>query len=352
MPVTKDEYYHLLAMKMIKNDCETLKALVPTLNQPYILLSSMPYLSLFCKSFEDYCHSQGKNIAISNASRYSIETVRSKLKLFGKRFDIATLSTEKIDRILDDLYLHHNLGIIYDSKSHIITNTQYLLFLFQPKEMEKCDLSNVDIGLLGKAIGTVINSVSKGLSKYSIPGIPLIANKRYTLFYYDIITDMQPLCNKECGLSKAISLLILHILCSVNYCLYIINDIVKDANPWKLRVQYISLYYAFMQLDRISQNLPSGAVRDTLVTIRAEVEPIINPDFRSCLMHYGFINKAQYLIDDNYLNYAIPFFGLVESCFGGKEYCDLLGRVNQGLVSMSNALTQFMGIEPKNLLII
>ena len=146
---TKDEYYHSLSMLSIKNDCETIKALQSTLNQPIIILSMLPYLSLFCKALEEYMIERDAISSLSNNSSYSMSNIRSKLKLFNQRYERSLRYVEEVNNVQDQIFknklrfrllellnCYYNMGIFFDKEGNIIGNTQFLFSLFQEKTPE------------------------------------------------------------------------------------------------------------------------------------------------------------------------------------------------------------------------
>lgn len=172
--VSKDEYYNFLAVSQIKNDCETFKSLLPTLNQSIIVLAMMPYLALFCKETEEYLSVHNNPVKVQNSSSFSIEDTRAKLKLFNERYGKSLRYIETIDDIQDTLFkdrlrfsflkylnVNYNLGIYFDSKGNVISDTQFLFSMFQGKSPKAQDLIGEEVMEFGKSIGSAIASVSQ-----------------------------------------------------------------------------------------------------------------------------------------------------------------------------------------------
>lgn len=58
-------------------------------------------------------------------------------------------------------------------------------------------------------------------------------------------------------------------------------------------------------------------------------------------MHYSYKNDGQPLIDSNFLDPNVPFFGLIKSCFGmsfDDFNCELDSAINQLSTILENLL--------------
>lgn len=62
-------------------------------------------------------------------------------------------------------------------------------------------------------------------------------------------------------------------------------------------------------------------------------------------MHYSFINNGHYQIDDNYIDFKIPYFELIETLFDGKSYCQVNKQVDESMDLISNTLTELLHID-------
>ena len=143
--VSKKEYYHLLSIIAIKNDSETLKALVPAFLQPVVSLMSLPYIALFCSSVEEFINHSGiTKVQLQNDSPFSISGTRNKLKLFSEKYGQLKNCILKADADQDDAFrrqlrfkwlaplnIHYNLGVFFTSDGKIIGNTQYNTICFR-----------------------------------------------------------------------------------------------------------------------------------------------------------------------------------------------------------------------------
>lgn len=85
--VSKEEYYSLLSTIAIKNDSETLKALVSAFSAACGFSYVAPYIALFCSSVGEFINHSGiTEVQLKNGSPLSISDVRNKLKLFSEKY--------------------------------------------------------------------------------------------------------------------------------------------------------------------------------------------------------------------------------------------------------------------------
>ena len=104
------------------------------------------------------------------------------------------------------------------------------------------------------------------------------------------------------------------------------------------------MYYAYQSINNLCKNTKDMALSQSWKEVTSKLSPIFDSRFRSCMMHYSFINKGTYLIEDQYLDYSIPFYGLVESCFDGKTYESMQQEILSNLKIMSDAIKFFCTI--------
>ena len=352
--VSKDEYYHLLTMLTIKNDATTLFSLAPHINNPYITLGMLPLLSHFCVSVLDYYNSQNISVNLPKLSSFSLSDVRLKLKLFSESHKKGIAQIAKINYIQDNsfksklrfsilskLNMYYNLGIVSDSEGNIIFNTQLLYYIFQDKKFSHTELHNEDIKAFVHEIFTIITSVHHGLIDCLPDCNPKIKATLFSLKYKDFNTNknFNFFTNQEYGVEY--SLLVLHLLCSLNFVRYVLNKLLSVDNIWLLRAKYITLYY-------VIKSVKVFASQSTIPAIKAlqnsETESLLNGTFRSCMMHYAFINKEMYSIEDKYLDLSKPFWGLAETCFNGISYEDLCKTIDQEINTLADKLESILHI--------
>ena len=74
----------------------------------------------------------------------------------------------------------------------------------------------------------------------------------------------------------------------------------------------------------------------------SDTDGLFDSEFRSCMMHYSFINNRKCAIDDKYLNVQTPFGGLVESRFDGYNYSKYFNLLNDKIVKFSDVLENIL----------
>ena len=201
--VSKEEYYSLLSTIAIKNDSETLKALVSAFSQPVVSLMSLPYIALFCSSVGEFINHSGiTEVQLKNGSPLSISDVRNKLKLFSEKYGQLKNLILKADADQDDAFreklrfkwlaplnIHYNLGVFFTSDGKIIGNTQYVYHMFQDRKFSRNRLEGKAVQEFGEVLGTIIQSVCTGLSGFLPEYKTEVFYKRFPIFYKDYNTN-------------------------------------------------------------------------------------------------------------------------------------------------------------------
>lgn len=353
VPIPKGDFYHLLTMLTIKNDVTTLFALAPYIRTPFVSLGMLPFLSHFCVSVRDYYDSQNASVNLPNLSSFSFDDVRLKLKLFSDSHKKSSKQIVMTDSIQDNSFksklrfpsktnTYYNLGIIADSDGNIVFNTQFLYYIFQDKKFSHNELQSEDVKAFGYEIGKIIASVYQGLLD-NLPNFnPTIYPAVFSLKYKDFNTNRTFNIFPQQEDGKESSLLILHLLCSLNFARYVLNKLLAPNNIWLLRAKYITLYYAVRSINNFADKSSIPAMK-ALKT--PEYTPLLNSTFRNCMMHYAFINKGVYAIDDRYLDLNRPFWGLIESCFNGMSFENLCAAVDYEIGSLANKLETILSID-------
>lgn len=350
--ITKEEYYQSLSLLTIKNDCDTVRELMLRYHDPILALGFMPYYALFCKEAEDYMDKCGVNIVVQNNSPYKIDQARLKLKQFNDRFGKATRYVDELDESQDYLFknrirvkflrkfnLHNNIGIYYYNKS-IIGNTQYYYSLFQDRKIITKEIIGKDVNEFAMAMGEIVGSISHLLERLPESTANII-EKEFDIYYQDLNTNKRQMFETESETPKSFQLFLLHTLSGINFARLVINSILHD-NTWKLRSMYIAMYYANEQIRLILKKSNDSKLNTALTECVKKLNPLFSFDFRSCMMHYSFINKGKSIIDDQYADIALPMYGLVESCFNGMSYDELQYKVIDNLNIMANSIEELL----------
>lgn len=357
--VSMDDYYQALSLYTIKNDCTTISELIFRHRNPILALGLMPYYALFCIEIEKYLNEQGVEIKVPNNSPFKTEQIRLKLKQFNDRFGRASRYVSGLDESQDELFkekiwlkfirrlnINYNLGIYYYDNS-IIGNTQYYYSLFQERKVTTKRIHGNDVKDFSRVMGNIVGTVSRLLK--DLPGQqPVILDKDFEIYYQDINTNKKQIFLLEQKTPKSTALLLLHTLSNINFARLILRPILIEST-WKIRVMYITMYYSYLQLELLKDKSGDATLISVLTTCVNKLNPIFNSDFRSCMMHYAFINDGRYIIDNQYADFSLPMYGLVESCFGGLSYELFLNQVTDNLNIMAKSIEGLLVLSSDNL---
>lgn len=355
------EMYHekenldTITLMTINDECDLLVNLANIYRDPNISLTMLPYYALFCVEAGKRFEEMGIPLEQISDGPFSINITRARLKLFNDRMGkvIKLINTIHYDQ--DQLYrnkyksvlrkrlnLYGNMGITFYEK-RIMANTYFIISLMDKKDGHYVDISGPEAFEFGKSIGQAIANIFN-ISIQIQRNVPDIIKKDITVLYKDININRRKIfaiCGKD---SRALSILLLNVLGNLNFTNYFVEDIIGE-NTWKLRIQYISMYYAKEMISRVAER-----TEDRLVSIRMEacinnLHPIFNQRFRNCMMHYSFAEKGQNLIEEKYFDIEKPLYGLIESCFDGKCYEVFSSEVKDNIYMMESLLNSMLLVD-------
>lgn len=341
--------FKIITLMTINDECDLLKSLL-SINWKASLglsLSLLPYCALFCVEVSN----RFKEIGIpfeQSYKHFDIEITRARLKLFNDKIGKAIKLVDKIyqdqDRTFREklrfdwmrrLDLHCNLGITFYNKK-VIANTYFLVSLLDKKDGHYVEPSGQEVYEFAEGIGQALKKVSDQF-------IHIQRNKTNTLkntikvLYKDVNVNRNKLFMIDGKESRELGILLLNVLGSICFTLYLIEDIVGD-NTWKLRAQYLAMYYAREMLARVSERTEDSKVSSKIADCVANLHNIFIPCFRNCMMHYSFAGKGNILIKEEFFDIEKSLYGLVESCFDGKNYKELSNEVKDNLIMMEGLL--------------
>lgn len=312
-----------------------------------------------------------------------IKDIRMKLKIFEDGYSKSKRMLLGIDYLQNEIFknqltfsfmknwnIHYNLGIYTNENKIVVGNTQYNYYLLQDNRFLKRGLdeiaatyaispSNFDLNKqVGKecyqyayTCGQFINSVCTALKNFDSP-ITIGSQKNHVDFYYaDYNTNVKsPLFPKgEDG--KATILYLLHILSTMNFLLYVLNDYAKDDYGWWLKINYIVYYYSIHKLTDLQEHfvqnkLMTSGISDYLQKMDLKNAKFMNGTFRNYLMHSSLTDKnGNSIISSSNLDKSKPLFGLVETCFDGMSYGELKESVILEMKQISNILSEWLGTQ-------
>lgn len=349
---SEEDCVNVITLMTINDECDLLIGIATHFREPNFSNCSLPYHALFCVEVADRLKEMGIPFTSSCNGVFDIKATRTRLKLFndklGKVIKLINCIYQDQDQIFGSRLrygwmrrrnMYYNMGI-YFYKNKIIANTYYLISLFDKKDGHYDELNGNDVFDFARGIGRTLRSVSD-ISAGIQRNEPDLHDIDITVLYKDININRRKLFAIEGAESKFMGILMLNVLGNINFTLYLIEDIVGH-NTWKLRSQYISMYYAKEMLMRVAERTDDFEIAKRISTRIDELNPIFNLCFRNCMMHYSYSQNGAILIREEYFDIEKPLFGLVESCFDGMSYDKLSDMVKGNLKMMGNLIESMM----------
>ena len=341
------ELERLISIRIIQEDAETIFSLMSSERDSIFAMEIVPYYALFVQSCQEY---MGKDF-FSEEIALHIKDIRNHIKSYAESFGKSKRKVASIDQeqdmnfksqlrfnFLKSWNIHLNLGTYWTEDHHIIGNTQQVAAFIDAKDLSDPEVKQKQYDL-GYQIGSFVSSVRNGLSAFW--GQPTVARTATAITiknYYDINTNKNNAFFVE-NTFKEQNLFYLHLLCNMNFVKHILRSMLPDGNTWVFRVEYIVTYYTFRALLRMKNYCENND--DIIADINGinELEMIERKLFqsklRNCMMHYGLENQD--VLSLEYIE--LPFFGIIENCFGGTDYHSYL----RSLHSLSDRIIDFLG---------
>ena len=362
-------------------DCKTIKSLYNSIKENYIAgIALIPYMSLFCWEAVDFFKKLGIDFNAKENDKFTLTDVRLKLKIFENKYSKAKNMILNCNYLQDYIFknklkfnfmkdwnIHYNLGIMFNDKKEIVGNSQYGYYIFQDNKLLKrkieyvkslVDTSNIiyefapeDYFGYGKYIGEIVGSFLNFFEELNVANTNIKTDKaNIDMFYKDFNSNRLYKSEDD----KIISLYLLHILTFINSTIRLLGECEKDDTGGWLRIYYIAYYYAVERLEDIKNYIENNEIdnlnlKNLLIKINLN-KSFMNSEFRSCMMHYGLINKEnKFLIKEQKFNLDIPMMGLVESCFDNVNYFELKKYIKDELENISQTIDNILNINKFNL---
>ncbi len=344
--------------RLIKEDGKTIINYVLSMRDNGILqLSLLPYLALYCRSAQDFL---GK-CYIENEMDKQISDMRNGLKVYSGRYSKGKAITLNSDEHQDELYkgmlrfsfmkswkIHKNLGVYFDIEGHIIGDTQILNYFLN------CSYTNVKdqkeyAFKIGKIIGERIILILEDICGKETLSLDDKISDCPKYGYRDFNTNRKnDFFNHEAD--KELNLILLHVLSSIGFVRHILRPMLPQNNLWVFRVEYIVSHYAWSGLKKIKQHYdnedanPHKLTNDINLVI-AKGADLFPSAFRNCMMHYDlYDNEIATIFQENY-NFQEPFYGLIESCFEGRSYNEIILSLEQYILEMEECLLAWFHVD-------
>lgn len=331
-------------------DCTTIATLYTNIKDPILHMMSIPYFALFCHETEKYFNIYFIDGEYAN----DITDIRNAIKIYGdrfakssKRFLTADLSQDEKFRnelrfdFMKQWDIYYNLGIYCDIFGNVLGNTQLIEDTLALKNLndEERGQKAFEIGReVGQAIGKIIHPFQQ---KKVLPKIQIYDNVP-EVYYIDINTNWEESIFKN-NYKKEFNLFALHILSNLGFVNNFLSKLLQENNLWLFRIKYVVTYYSILGIEKMKNYLQQQfgqeyALAKECDIYTAERATMFRTEFRNCMMHYDLYNNSICAIKEKYMNYEIPFFGLVESCYEGKDFKSL----NKDITALSKNAESFL----------
>jgi hypothetical protein len=111
-----------------------------------------------------------------------------------------------------------------------------------------------------------------------------------------------------------------------------------DSSTWLFRIEYIVTYYTYLSLKDLKNHCDNN---DDISLEKSKIEeilefgkPLFQSKFRNCMMHYNLVGYD--VLSQEHID--CPFYGMVETCFGGKTYQSYLNELR----SLSDMIVDYL----------
>ena len=350
MALSEDDICLLSTVRLICNDCETLKTFGVSNKNPIYGMFILPYYALFCSALKEYVSQD----LLSSENDSENAQLRNVIKSFEYRFGKLKNTYLSIDqeqneafqkplrfRLIKRSNLYYNLGIYFDKEKRIIGNTHlvaYFLSCYNGRD------ENIKAYQIGENFGRIIGSVSEGFSENLIMPSIRINIVIPQILFLDINTNKNKFFNMI--YSKEVNQILLHCVSTLNYVQYCLQPMFSTLNPWMMRVKYISVYYAHRGLLRIKKHLEHNSktqIIQDIDQITKSGECLFSSIMRNCMMHFDLKNNGEFAISNEYFDISKPLYGLIETCFG-MSYNDYYIKLSEYGKRLDSFISGFFNI--------
>lgn len=340
MEETRERLGNIGTVLLIQNDCESIKQLVLNYHDSIFFMRIIPYMALFCRSFQEYAEIE----LISPEVDAEIYDLRNSIKIYCERYGKNKKRFMAVDEEQDDEYksqlkyvflknmnVHYNLGMYFTEDKKIIGNTHLIESMLKLHGLSEEEQAKKCVAL-GNHLASMVGRVSSELES-SLPILRIAVEGQLPKFLYkDINTNKNNFFNSN--LEKDENLFLLHVLCNINFVKYVLCLLLEKDNLWLFRIKYIAIYHAYMGIVKIKGYMKNNRTEKLDLwndsdCIIEEGENIFVSKFRNCMMHYNLNRDNKFSVSENNFSWDKPFFGLIEECFDGMPYRDYVERLEK-----------------------
>lgn len=355
---------------IIKRDFDLLRKIVTDF-RPEIQMPLIPYVALLCYAAIEFLEQNGSDVETYQTSKYSIADVRQKAKFFDLSINKLLQSVVNIDKLQNDYYInlmrypelggwnaHTNIGIFYDEQKNVVGNTHYAYYVFQdekmiskpPATMNWREIQSAEIQAFAYDLGRIINSISSAFSTVSDFVVADFIPENIVLYSQDFNTN-------RCGTKgnetyKVVRLFLLHVLSNIGLVLFILKKAIIRESGLLLRFEYITYHYVLTRFKGITAFCNNNRTKvgdpillDLLNSIDySNSNGLRKAEFRNCMFHFGLHKDKKPLIEKDYIDFSIPFCGLIESQFD-MTYDEYKRKIEEELYNLYVNIRNYLGFD-------
>ena len=368
--VQNDKYNRKLresTKRLIANDGLTIKSLLLNIKEQKGIVSLFILLQviLYCRETQEFF---GKKFLDENTEKKFYD-LRNKLKIFGNKYNHSQKEFLKSDYQQDESFkndlrfdfmkswnIHYNLGIYFDKEGHILSNTQFMQHYLEKADLLDADSEEqkrIEMISFGQRIGECIERILLYSGVHKNGRTPYLALDNLQVGYVDINTNIEKefFTHPE---NKGLNLVFLHMLSLLGTDKYFLRKILNVNNTWRLRNEYITAHNIQHGLIIIMNHFKMSSVADSIDLDRLKEviekgDGLFSTNYRNCMMHYNLIQKEDPCIKQELFCMDEPFYGLIESCFNGKNQEDYYSELRAYMDVVECYLSEWFFIDRKRI---
>ncbi|WP_091236872.1 hypothetical protein [Anaerobium acetethylicum] len=320
------------AYKLIQSDATFIRSLIQTGSQiksNYIVMS-FPYLGIYADGAEQWGRKVGLNSPIFNdEERFFYTQIRQMHKLYDmsfrqfadKTYDALQVSDEHFSSICKPiakwLKVYDNYGVdLY--RSQVCGNTVMCQMYVSPLNENAYMLDGEKLCKISVVAGKLCAFYGgRQVQSLCADDVQAYRTKDY---HFPAHTPIKHKSKEAFALFS--------VLCSINYVLYLVDKIIKEEMPTKIRIAYLEYYYLTKIISEINQ------IFGTYFMLSKEW---VSAPVRNCMAHYGLGQ----LITESELDNTDLMFGITKKYFG-LDYYEMKEKLYSELKALSVQIEDYL----------
>ena len=345
--------YNGMSLNLILNDANTIKIVYENIqNEDFasvFFMGIIPYISIWIDSTSEFFKQM--NIEIyTTEDKELVKEIRSKIKMYNEKIKKNVEKSNLIYEFHNSLfkstskYKFIRILNLYDDFGTYLSNNKYIgnTYLYnwyygcsRKKEIGNMDIIREKSYKIGEILGSTLQILGEFFDKDSKK---ILLDNKLEISYkdYNLSNRSSKIFNNT--YDKDITLILFNILCSINFVLYFLNNILPKDNFLYFRIKYNCYYYSMYSLNKIIDynkinKYDSYTLESKINKLKIE-DRIVRNRFRNCMSHYQVTN---YDLEEDEILLDVPFYGLIEKYFG-KDFNSLNREIYEKLTELSNIL--------------